>query len=89
MQPHLCIHSPSCTDPWLLPLCLPAQVFTSEQRDFYDIESFYAAAEEVELPLGGQGQGGPGASAGVRGMGHGAGAGGAGAAANPTWSKKY
>lgn len=26
-------------------------VMTAEERDFYDIESFYGAAEEVELPL--------------------------------------
>ncbi len=26
-------------------------VFTAEQREFYDIESFYAAAEEVDLPF--------------------------------------
>jgi hypothetical protein len=28
-----------------------AHVFTPDQRDHYDIESFYAAAEEVELPF--------------------------------------
>ncbi|KAG2436922.1 hypothetical protein HXX76_006441 [Chlamydomonas incerta] len=27
-------------------------LFTAEQREYYDIESFYAAAEEVELPFG-------------------------------------
>ncbi len=26
-------------------------VFTSEQREFYDLESFYGAAEEVDLPF--------------------------------------
>lgn len=26
-------------------------VFNGEQRDYYDIESFYAAAEEVDLPF--------------------------------------
>lgn len=37
-----------------LPLC-PAtvviHVFTPDQREHYDIESFYAAAEEVDLPF--------------------------------------
>lgn len=27
-------------------------LFTAEQREYYDIESFYAAAPEVELPFG-------------------------------------
>ena len=26
-------------------------VMTPEQRDFYDLESFYGAAEEVDLPF--------------------------------------
>ncbi len=26
-------------------------VLTPEQRDFYDLESFYGAAEEIELPF--------------------------------------
>ena len=26
-------------------------VLTPEQRDFYDLESFYGAAEEVDLPF--------------------------------------
>lgn len=26
-------------------------VFTAQQREYYDIESFYAAAEEVDLPF--------------------------------------
>lgn len=29
-------------------------VMTAEQRDYYDIEGFYGAAEEVELPFAGQ-----------------------------------
>lgn len=33
-------------------------VMTAEQREYYDMESFYAAAEEVELPfVDGMGQG--------------------------------
>ncbi|KAG2444213.1 hypothetical protein HYH02_009151 [Chlamydomonas schloesseri] len=31
-------------------------LFTAEQREYYDIESFYAAAEEVELPFGSDAQ---------------------------------
>lgn len=26
-------------------------VFTAEQREFFDLETFYGAAEEVELPF--------------------------------------
>ncbi|GFR40861.1 hypothetical protein Agub_g1511 [Astrephomene gubernaculifera] len=52
-------------------------LFTAEQREYYDIESFYAAAEEVELPFGP-----PDGPMGQRG--------GAAAAAGqqPTWSTK-
>jgi len=31
-------------------------VFTPEQREYYDIESFYAAAEEIDLPFEAQQQ---------------------------------
>lgn len=31
-------------------------VLTAEQREFYDIEGFYATAEEVELPFLNQGK---------------------------------
>ncbi|GLC46982.1 hypothetical protein PLESTM_002003300 [Pleodorina starrii] len=36
-------------------------LFTAEQREYYDIESFYAAAEEVELPFGPNAPAGAGA----------------------------
>ncbi|PNH08776.1 NEDD8 ultimate buster 1 [Tetrabaena socialis] len=65
-----------------LPLRDPAQdfgdvvlhLFTAEQREFYDIESFYAAAEEVELPFGPEGSASEQA--------------GGGAGQGPTWSTK-
>lgn len=31
-------------------------VMTAEEREYYDLESFYAAAEEVELPFDGEAQ---------------------------------
>ncbi|KAG2494878.1 hypothetical protein HYH03_007117 [Edaphochlamys debaryana] len=34
-------------------------LFTAEQREYYDIESFYATAEEVELPFGPDAAAGP------------------------------
>lgn len=57
-------------------------MFTPDQRDHYDIESFYAAAEEVDLPFvterfadsGMSGAGGGGDSVG-------------GAAGGSSWSK--
>jgi hypothetical protein len=40
-------------------------VFTPEERERYDIESFYGAAEELDLPfLEGPGEGGAGAGGG-------------------------
>mmetsp|Transcript_37127 Transcript_37127/g.104799 ORF Transcript_37127/g.104799 Transcript_37127/m.104799 type:complete len:219 (-) Transcript_37127:193-849(-) len=36
------------------------QVMTTEARDFYDLESFYAQAEEVELPFEGESTSGSG-----------------------------
>ncbi|KXZ53462.1 hypothetical protein GPECTOR_7g912 [Gonium pectorale] len=51
-------------------------LFTAEQRDYYDIESFYAAAEEVEVSFGPPGGGPPGQS------------GGAAEQQRPTWSTR-
>ncbi len=59
-------------------------LFTAEQREYYNLEDFYATAEEVELPFGAPA--GAGAAAGVEQAGAGAGAGTGGA--GPAWTTK-
>jgi ribosome silencing factor RsfS/YbeB/iojap len=60
-------------------------VFTAEQRDYYDIDSYYAAAEEVELPFevetsSGAAAGSSSSSGGAMGSGS--------CRAGPAWSKQ-
>ncbi len=51
-------------------------LFTAEQRDIYDVESFYAAAEDVDLPWeADELEGGSGAAAGSS------------SSQQPTWAK--
>ncbi|EFJ41254.1 hypothetical protein VOLCADRAFT_107771 [Volvox carteri f. nagariensis] len=57
-------------------------LFTNEQREYYDIESFYAAAEEVELPFGQPDQGAPSGRS-ESGSGQSS-----STSSNPTWSTK-